>query len=99
MKSLIFIRHNKKLVSKCDSRCYLAKQPDCNCVCGGMNHGKGLDQAIINTQSYYKRWVRKFKKQRKLTKLVVKVPALRAGIQLDFFNNQCSQSAKDKTGI
>lgn len=85
MQSLIFVRRDGKLVSKCDSRCYQAKQPDCDCVCGGANHGKGLEQSIINTQQHWKEWVQRFRKRRKLTKLTVKVPALRAGIQLNMF--------------
>ena len=29
----------------CDARCYDAKGPDCDCCCGGANHGKGLQAA------------------------------------------------------
>lgn len=36
-------------VGRCDSRCYNATGPICVCCCGGMNHGKGLQQAIDNT--------------------------------------------------
>jgi hypothetical protein len=25
----------------CDARCYYAEGPDCNCSCGGRNHGRG----------------------------------------------------------
>jgi hypothetical protein len=35
---------------RCDARCYGAKGDDCNCVCGGENHGKGFDAAMKNTQ-------------------------------------------------
>lgn len=34
----------------CDSKCYNAEGPDCQCACGGRNHGKGLDKAIENTK-------------------------------------------------
>lgn len=36
-------------IGRCDARCYEAKGPTCKCICGGMNHGKGLDSAIRNT--------------------------------------------------
>ena len=34
---------------RCDAKCYDAKHPKCTCICGGMNHGAGGVQAIINT--------------------------------------------------
>ncbi|HEV8653151.1 MAG TPA: hypothetical protein VG276_28095 [Actinomycetes bacterium] len=30
---------------RCDARCHQATEPDCDCVCGGRYHGKGLAQA------------------------------------------------------
>jgi len=33
---------------RCDARCYNAKGPDCECCCGGINHGVGLKQARGN---------------------------------------------------
>lgn len=35
---------------RCDAKCYNARHPDCHCICGGKNHGAGLDQAIDNTR-------------------------------------------------
>lgn len=35
---------------RCDARCYNAKHDKCTCICGGLNHGKGLQQAIDNTK-------------------------------------------------
>ena len=40
------------LLGRCDARCYNAKGFECECVCGGLNHGEGLDQAIQNTQDW-----------------------------------------------
>lgn len=37
---------------RCDGRCYDAKGPHCDCVCGGRNHGVGLQQAQENTREY-----------------------------------------------
>ena len=35
---------------RCDARCYGAKGDECNCVCGGENHGIGLELAVKNTK-------------------------------------------------
>ena len=35
---------------RCDARCDDADGGHCDCVCGGANHGKGLAQALTNTQ-------------------------------------------------
>jgi hypothetical protein len=35
---------------KCDGRCYDAKNPRCDCICGGKNHGVGLRRAIEQTR-------------------------------------------------
>lgn len=37
---------------RCDARCYSAKGPKCKCVCGGINHAKGRNQAIDNTNQF-----------------------------------------------
>ncbi len=36
-------------MDRCDAKCYNAREPDCDCICGGMNHGVGLQQAQENT--------------------------------------------------
>ncbi len=38
------------LVGRCDARCYNADGPDCDCICGGRNHGAGLEQALEETR-------------------------------------------------
>jgi hypothetical protein len=30
---------------RCDARCHDATEPDCDCICGGRYHGKGLQVA------------------------------------------------------
>jgi len=35
---------------RCDEKCHSAKEPKCVCICGGKNHGVGLNQAIQNTE-------------------------------------------------
>lgn len=34
----------------CDGKCYNALGPDCDCICGGMNHGVGYIQAVKNVE-------------------------------------------------
>lgn len=38
----------KKIAAPCDSRCQYANpdNPDCNCECGGSNHGQGSDVRV-----------------------------------------------------
>jgi hypothetical protein len=31
---------------KCDEKCYNAKRIGCHCICGGHNHGLGLEHAL-----------------------------------------------------
>lgn len=35
------------MTGKCDARCYNAKGLRCRCVCGGLCHGKGKNNAIL----------------------------------------------------
>ncbi len=37
----------------CASNCHNAKLPDCVCVCRGINHSVGSEQAAINTHDHY----------------------------------------------
>jgi len=41
--------HAGKLIGTCDARCYDGKPGRCSCVCGGVNHAVGLQQAAYNT--------------------------------------------------
>ena len=36
---------------RCDARCYNAKRPNCDCICGGRNHGVGREQAHENMRA------------------------------------------------
>lgn len=33
---------------RCDAKCYNAKSETCTCICEGVNHGVGLEQARDN---------------------------------------------------
>ena len=49
MATLMSSNDGEGHIQKCDASCYDAKGDVCTCVCGGMNHGKGLKQAMVNT--------------------------------------------------
>lgn len=49
MTTLIYVGNSDGCVGRCDARCYDAHEPDCDCICGGRNHGAGLEQALANT--------------------------------------------------
>ena len=55
---LIEVRDNNGVVGRCDARCYEAGTPRCRCVCGGVNHGVGLNAAIKATPNIYEDVIR-----------------------------------------
>jgi hypothetical protein len=52
--TLIYVGDNYGCVGRCDAKCYNAKDPHCDCICGGMNHGAGKQAAIGNTREHIK---------------------------------------------
>jgi hypothetical protein len=42
---------------RCDAKCYEAREPACDCICGGRNHGAGRQQAETNTMELAEKWV------------------------------------------
>ena len=40
-----FLQHGHRV---CVAACYNAKGPDCQCICGGLNHGQGVIKAASN---------------------------------------------------
>jgi hypothetical protein len=38
---------------RCDSRCYNAQGGQCKCICGGRNHGAGIDKALENVRTLF----------------------------------------------
>jgi hypothetical protein len=46
--TLLTVGNDSGVVGRCDAKCYNAKHPHCNCVCGGVNHGVGLATAVRN---------------------------------------------------
>lgn len=53
-------------IGRCDAKCYLSKHQNCDCICGGKNHRKGLEQAIENTRNCAEEWLEDYAKQKGL---------------------------------
>lgn len=54
MKSLIVQTNSDGSQRRCDAHCYDATGFKCVCICGGANHGVGLQQACDNVEAYIK---------------------------------------------
>jgi hypothetical protein len=48
MTTVIAVYNSAGCVGRCDARCHEAKSAECDCICGGANHGAGLKQAMQN---------------------------------------------------
>lgn len=66
MTTLIAIYNSEGCVGRCDAKCYNAQSPDCDCICGGKNHGAGLEQAAENTREMVDDWVENYAKEKGL---------------------------------
>lgn len=60
MTTLIAAYDNDGCVGRCDAKCYNATEPDCTCICGGMNHGAGRAKAMVNTSILCDVWMEKY---------------------------------------
>lgn len=61
--TLIAVYNSSGCVGRCDARCYNATEPNCVCICGGKNHGAGLNKALDNTREYCAQWLKDCKKE------------------------------------
>lgn len=84
MTTLIAVYDNDGCKGRCDVRCYEAREPHCDCVCGGRNHGAGLERAVENTRELANEWMETFTQQHHIKTPRWEVPAL-APVQLDLF--------------
>lgn len=50
MPSVIVLSGSGRNNRRCDSTCHNAQGEDCKCICGGKNHGKGLEVAQRNAR-------------------------------------------------
>lgn len=86
MTTLIAVYGSDGCEGRCDARCYEAKEPECQCICGGMNHGAGKDQAVANTTALAEQWIEQYGNEHDLDPKTHKwdVPA-RDPVQLTLF--------------
>jgi hypothetical protein len=54
--TLIALYTSSGCVGRCDAKCYDAHKPGCGCICGGRNHGAGLERAVDNTRKLAESW-------------------------------------------
>jgi hypothetical protein len=58
MTTLMAVYDVDGCAGQCDAECYAAAgSGSCGCICGGQNHGAGLNQAIRNTLKYWGQWL------------------------------------------
>jgi hypothetical protein len=57
MVSLVVWCRGGIIVGRCDAKCYNARHPTCNCVCGGANHGAGLETSTEQTRQHAHEWI------------------------------------------
>lgn len=50
MTTVLAIYDSQGCVGRCDAKCHSASAGDCDCICGGRNHGVGTPRAIQNVQ-------------------------------------------------
>ena len=84
MTTLIAVYNNDGCKGRCDARCYEACEPHCDCVCGGRNHGAGLERAVENTRELANEWMETFTQQHHIETPRWEVHAL-APVQFDLF--------------
>ncbi|KKL45013.1 hypothetical protein LCGC14_2359940 [marine sediment metagenome] len=47
--TILLIVANSEGERRCDAKCYVASGLDCDCVCDGQNHGKGINAALAES--------------------------------------------------
>lgn len=52
MPTIITATSGNGKTRRCDARCYNARGKKCTCICGGRNHGVGLNQAISQSADW-----------------------------------------------
>jgi len=49
---IIVMKSGGRVVGRCDANCYDARTPECDCICGGKNHGVGFGKALEQVSQY-----------------------------------------------
>ena len=82
MTTLIAAYNSNGCVGRCDAKCYLAQHPECDCICGGKNHGVGLKMATDNTRELAEKWIKDWKLIYPETEKF-EVPAQQLGLEIE----------------
>lgn len=76
MTTLIAVYNSDGCVGRCDARCYNAAEEPCDCICGGRNHGAGIEQATGNTRELAESWIEQARASgQDITRAELAVPA------------------------
>ena len=76
MTTLISVYGSDGCEGRCDARCYEAQEPQCDCICGGRNHGAGLHRAMQNTRQMAEEWMQAYAQTHSLREARWEIPAL-----------------------
>lgn len=82
MATLIAAYNSEGCIGRCDAKCYNAKSGICQCICGGANHGVGVNQAIDNTREMAEEWMKNWKQEYPNTETFDVLPA---PVQMEMF--------------
>lgn len=83
MTTLIAAYNSEGCIGRCDAKCYNATCPECDCICGGLNHRAGIQKAMDNTKKLAEVWMEEYQKKHD-EPLDFKIPA-RKPVQLGLF--------------
>lgn len=83
MATLIAAYNSSGCIGRCDAKCYDAIHPDCDCICGGANHGCGQQQAFENTTKLFESWIEDYNRTHDDV-IKYEIPALNP-VQLNLF--------------
>jgi hypothetical protein len=64
---LMAVYNSEGLVGRCDANCFNAHLPECDCICGGANHGVGERVAVSQTTTRAQTWIARFIAEKKVS--------------------------------
>ena len=50
MTTVLAVYNGEGCVGRCDAKCHEATTRECDCICGGRNHGIGIARALTQTR-------------------------------------------------
>ena len=60
MTTMITVCSSDGCEGLCDTRCHDAVTPECDCVCGGLNHGVVFEQAVEKKRALFEQMAQSF---------------------------------------